>query len=174
MKIDLLLVLEKINQGLTDKEIAKLLDCSEKAVVDVRADLVARGLVRKRQSSNDVPKMDGEARAKRRQEIAKAVDAGQSMEEAAKRFEVSIATVKNSVRMYSTQKRTEHKTLTQPELLTVAAMLMEGQRDAEIGEKVGLSRERVRLIRGDCEKCGLFTILKTLIKSAVEASSKLS
>lgn len=174
MKIDPLLVLEKINQGLSDKEIAKLLDCSEKAVADIREGGISRGLVRKKSPGPPVPKMDGEARAKRRQEIAAAVDAGEAPNVVASRFGVSPATVKNSMQMYGKTRKQEHKHLTQPEVLAVAAMLLEGQRDAEIGEKVGLGRERIRLIRSDCEKAGLFAILKALIKSAIEAANKLS
>lgn len=174
MKLDSLLVLEKINQGLTDKEIAKLLDASEKAVAEIRATGIDRGLVNvaKRKPGYEGPRMDGEARANRRREIAKAVDAGESVEDVAKRFSVSIATVSNSVRLYGT-KRQEHKPPTRPEAYKVVAMLIDGQRDSEIAAATGISREMVRIMRNDAEEAGIFTSLRSNIKAAVEAASKL-
>lgn len=171
MKLDLMLVLEKINLGLTDKEVAKLFDSSEKAIAEIRATGTERGLV-KRKQSNDGPRMDGEARANRRREIAKAIDAGESVEEVAKRFEVSIATVGNSVRLYGT-KRQEHKPLTRAESYRVVAMLIDGQRDVDIAAATGISREMVRLMRIDADEAGIFKSLRENIKAALDAASKL-
>lgn len=171
MKLDTMLVLQRINLGLTDKEVAKLFDASEKAIAEIRATGTERGLV-KRKAGYEGPRMDGEARANRRKEIAKAIDAGESVEKVAKRFEVSIATVGNSVRLYGT-KRQEHKALTRLESYRVVALLIDGQRDSEIAAATGISREMVRLMRIDADEAGIFAALKANIKTVLAAAGKL-
>lgn len=152
-------VLEKLNAGLSDEEVAKLFDRDPADIAEMRASFLARGLLRGPTASSSGVKMSGAIRQERRKAIAAYVDAGHSHVEAAAKFGCSTGLVGNAVSEYGTKKREVKKT-DQTDLFKIAAMFVLGRMDADIAKEIGISRERVGQLRNDAEAAGFFAALK--------------
>lgn len=165
-KLDELAVLEKLNAGLSCADIAKLLDYEVEQVEAARVDLLARKLVRGNAKSPGAQMSHAQMR-ERRQEMAKLADAGETHQAIAERFGCSLASVSNAVKQFGKVKRPRAaKQTKQAKIFKIAAMFVQGVQDVEISKEMELSRERVRLMRIEAERAGLFLAAATIAQAA--------
>lgn len=153
-------IIEKLKQGLSDKEAAKLFDTPVDRIREIRADLIERGIL-----SRTTKRMSREERQARRKEIAEFVKAGNSSGEAAQKFKVSIGTVQSAVVEFFGVQREQKPTIEYA--MKVAAGFMLGKQDSEIADEVGITREWVRYIRKKAEAAGFFRALKQAVTDGV-------
>lgn len=149
-------VLQLINRGMTDAEIADELGEDKKAVATMRRDLSIRGLVTAR--------IDGKTRKLRRKAIAAFLTEGNTYEAAMEKFGVSHSAVAKAAQEFGVAK--ESKRVSSAEILKVAAGFVRGESNAEIGQAVGLTRERIRVLREEAEAAGLFEAIRKVVIAA--------
>jgi hypothetical protein len=153
----LLEIIEKLRAGLTDKEIAKLFDIEAEQAAKFRAEAVERDLLQYRHL-RPLKKVSttAEDRAKRREEVAKFIKAGGTIEDAAAKFRVGPQTIRTDLQTLGVEvpmKRQPGMVILQA--YQAAKVMLAGGRDVDIAAKVGCSREWASKLREMAVKAGL-------------------
>lgn len=176
MAVDTLDVLAKTRLGLSPAEIAKLHDVTENYIAKIIDEAKEKGALGRSVGGRPAPLKKNEDRKKAREQIAGYVASGKTTTQAARKFNVSEQTVRNSCKEFGVKipaPRAVPGGKANTFDVIVARLNHPEFNDSQIAEQMGVTRQYVYSILKRANEAGLFLAIEKAKKTAVdEAAAK--